>query len=103
MTETIYNYKTVSAALEALKEKGYTIDFNMDDHFNDLANGLDNYTVDYLYRYEGPTDPADESTLYGISNANDHQKGVFLVGNLSFVEGTKRDIILALEMKTKQV
>lgn len=100
MTTTIFNYKTVTDALTLLKEQGYAIDYNLEENFKKLAASINNYEIDYLYRYEGFTDPADESTLYGISS-NKQQKGVFLVGNLSFIEGKKREIVLALDLESK--
>lgn len=97
--ETIFNYESASIALTKLKEKGYSIDFNTD--FDDLVADSDNYTIDYLYRYEGATDPGDESTVYGIRNVNTGKKGVFVVGDLSTVEGKKRDILISLEIRSK--
>lgn len=98
--ETIFNYDSASVALEKLNEKGYLVDFNQE--FDDLFVHSDNYTIDYLYRYEGNTDPSDESSVYGIRDTVNGTKGVFVAGNLSHIEGKKRDIILNLEIKGKQ-
>ncbi len=95
--ERIFNYKTVTEALKILQEKGYTIDYNL--QFDYLETHVEHFEIDYLYRYEGLTDPADESTVYGISNQDNNEKGVFVAGNLSFIEGKKQAIILALELK----
>ncbi|NGM65244.1 hypothetical protein [Sphingobacterium sp. SGR-19] len=97
--ETKHNYETTDVALARLKEMGYTIDFNVE--FDEILEDADNYQIDYLYRYEGASNPDDESTVYGISNSNNGKKGVFVAGNLSLIEGKKRDIILALEIKYK--
>jgi len=97
--ETKHNYETTDIALARLKEMGYTIDFNVE--FDEILEDADNYQIDYLYRYEGASNPDDESTVYGISNSNNGKKGVFVAGNLSLIEGKKRDIILALEIKYK--
>ena len=97
--DTKHNYETTDVALARLKEMGYGIDFNVE--FNEILADAENYQIDYLYRYEGPSNPADESTVYGISNVHNGKKGVFVAGNLSLIEGKKRDIILALEIKYK--
>ncbi len=98
--ETIFNYDSPSIALDKLREKGYTKDFNQE--FDELFDYTDDYTIDYLYRYEGATDPGDESTVYGIRNEATGAKGVFVAGDLSLIEGRKRDIIINLEIRAKK-
>ncbi|SFS30803.1 hypothetical protein [Sphingobacterium wenxiniae] len=99
MEQTRHNYETADVALAKLQEMGYTIDFNVE--FDEISQDADDYTIDYLYRYEGESNPDDESTVYGISNSQNGRKGVFVAGNLSLIEGKKRDIILNLEIKYK--
>lgn len=97
--ETKYDYLTVSAALEELKKEGFEKDFNI--NFDELHANPENYVIDYLYRYEGITNPSDESTVYGLRNQTTGDKGVFVVGDLSLIEGKKRDILINLEIKSK--
>lgn len=97
--ETKYDYKSVAAALEELKSMGYSSDFNID--FDELLSRAEEYVIDYLYRYEGNTNPSDESTVYGLRNQTTGTKGVFVVGDLSLVEGKKREIIINLEIQSK--
>ena len=97
--ETIFNYESASVALKKLTDLGYTIDYNV--LFEELFKEAEEYTIDYLYRYEGATDPSDESTVYGIRNTVTNDKGVFVVGDLSLVESKKREIILNLELRSK--
>ena len=98
--ETIFNYESAAIALEKLAEKGYTIDFNED--FDELFQSSDDYTIDFVYRYEGASDPGDESSVYGLRNTVTGTKGVFVAGNLSLIEGKKRDIILSLELRSRK-
>lgn len=72
-----YHYTTVLEALEDLKEKGFTYDYNI--HQNDIKTNPHNYEVNHVYRYEGDTDPAEESVVYGITSDSDI-KGVFVAG-----------------------
>lgn len=97
--ETKYDYLSVTAALEELKEKGYEKDYNID--FDKLFYNADDYIIDYLFRYEGQTNPSDESTVYGLRNQRTGEKGVFVVGDLSLIEGKKREIIINLEFRSK--
>lgn len=97
--ETKYDYLSVTAALEELKEKGYEKDYNID--FDELFYNADDYIIDYLFRYEGQTNPSDESTVYGLRNQRTREKGVFVVGDLSLIEGKKREIIINLEIRSK--
>ncbi len=97
MEKSTYKYESASKALAHLAEQGYNIDFNIE--FEELSVDAADYEIDYLYRYEGMTDPADESTVYGIRNIHNQKKGVFVAGDLSLIEGKKRDIILELELR----
>ena len=98
--DTSHNYATTTEALNELDKAGYKIDYNVE--FDDLVNNATDYEIDHLYRYEGQTDPADESTVYGIRNTKTGAKGLFVAGNLSLIEGKKRDIIMELEIRYKQ-
>ncbi|MDF2517440.1 MAG: hypothetical protein K0R59_2736 [Sphingobacterium sp.] len=97
--ERMHGYSSASVALEKLSGLGYTIDYNIE--FEDLLAHADEFKIDYLFRYEGASDPDDESTVYGISR-NSGEKGVFVAGNLSLIEGKKRDILLQLELKERE-
>lgn len=99
--ETKFNYELPHIALKELDSKGYSIDYNLDEHFDSLKAHPDNFVIDYLYRYEGMTDPSDETSVYGIRSVGGQDKGVFVAGNLSFIEGVKREIIVQLEIKSK--
>lgn len=97
--KTIHNYKTASVALEELNKEGYTVDYNVE--FDELVQNADQYIIDIAYHYEGESNPSDDNYIYGIRNKNSGTKGVFVTGNLAFLEGKKRQIILDLEMKSR--
>jgi hypothetical protein len=71
------HYATVSKALDELNEKGFTYDFNL--HEEDIVKNPNNYEIKYIYRYEGNSDPGDESIVYGIQYSSG-KKGVFVAG-----------------------
>lgn len=94
---TIFNYDSESIALRKLDECGYTIDYNI--VFDRVYNHKENYAIDYLYRYEGDSNPSDESSVYGLRNIITGEKGVFVLGCLSLIDGRIRDIIVNLEVE----
>lgn len=79
---SMYTYDTVSAAVNGLKERGFTLDFNLQDNclvcHEDKFNVSD-FEIVEVYRFEGNTDPADEAVVYAIES-NKGQKGVLVNG-----------------------
>lgn len=78
----MYNYDTVSGAVEGLRKRGYTKDFNLG--FDGLiCNGVKCHPQDFeiteIYRFEGCSDPADEAIVYAIES-KDGNKGVLVNG-----------------------
>ncbi|MFS2185405.1 phosphoribosylpyrophosphate synthetase [Mucilaginibacter sp. Mucisp84] len=82
MEEQKFHYATVTEAITKLKEQGYTHEFSLEgDH---LKAGAENFPVKEfeivdLYRYEGPSDPADEAIVYALASA-DGVKGTLVTG-----------------------
>ncbi|MFZ1807481.1 MAG: hypothetical protein WAU36_09680 [Cyclobacteriaceae bacterium] len=81
MTRSVY-YSTVTEALNKLREKGFTYDFNLKNNCVSCSAGTfppDEFEIIEVYRYEGQTDPADEATVYGIESKTGI-KGVLVTG-----------------------
>lgn len=78
----MYTYDTVSGAVQGLKKRGYTMDFNLSDNclicHEDKFN-VDDFEIVEVYRFEGDSDPADEAVVYAIES-NKGQKGVLVNG-----------------------
>jgi len=73
-------YDTVSQAINGLKERGYTLDFNL------KPNGLEcegqkfnpkEFEITEFHRFEGNSDPGDEAVVYAIESKNG-RKGVLV-------------------------
>ena len=95
-----FNYETSSVALRELAEKGYQEDFNLLE--SDLIDHPHDFKIIYIYRYEGNSDPDDESSVYGIINNKSNEKGVYVVGNL----GTDDDVdhfLVEIEIKRRTI
>ncbi len=72
-----YHYATVLEALEILKKNGFEYDFNINDE--EIVSNPDHFEIVEIYRYEGMSNPDDESTVYGIKSKSG-QKGVYVAG-----------------------
>ncbi|NEU68897.1 phosphoribosylpyrophosphate synthetase [Spirosoma agri] len=69
------SYDTLTEALTDLQKKGFTLDYNLkDDHLHcskdDIMLRPADFDVVDVYRFEGMTDPGDESVLYAIEAKN---------------------------------
>jgi hypothetical protein len=79
------SYDTLTEAIDSLKKEGYIEDFNLKQNCIECRNGEykifhDEFQIDTFYRFEGQTDPADESILYAISSDKYDLKGVIVNG-----------------------
>jgi len=71
----MYNYDTLSEALNDLAKRGYTLDFNLKSvqiKFNSKS-----FNVVEFYRFEGMSSTDDESVLYVIET-KDGMKGTLV-------------------------
>lgn len=76
------SYGTVTKALEDFKNKGYHIDFNLEENCIASESGkfnADDFKIIEIYRYEGDSNPDDESTVYAIESKSGI-KGVLVTG-----------------------
>ena len=92
---------TVSEVLNVLKERGYTVDFNLNDnclicHQNSLQIYPDEFVVDKHYRFEGMSDPGDEAIVYAISSDKHNIKGTLVNGYGVYADKLADEMIQAL-------
>lgn len=93
---------TLSEITNLLKERGYTIDFNLKDNCLECGGNLlkifpGEFMVDNHYRFEGPSDPGDEAIVYAISSAKYNLKGVLINGYGIYSESITDGMIKALD------
>lgn len=96
---------TVSEVINHLKIEGYIVDFNLKEnclecHGNYLQIFPDEFVIDKSYRFEGPSDPADEAVVYAISSAKHNVKGTLVNGYGVYSETLTNEMIQALKKKT---
>ena len=80
----MFTYDTVSQAVEGLKQRGYSTDFNLEYecivcHVTPLRLKADEFEIAEVYRFEGDSDPGDEAVVYAIESKHG-QKGVLVNG-----------------------
>ena len=78
----MYTYETVSEAINGLKERGYTLDFNLEENElfclePSLKLHPEAFHIHEVHRFDNNTDPDDEAILFAIES-NDGHKGVLL-------------------------
>lgn len=98
MDNRMYHYATVTEALDELKEKGFTVDFNILE--SKIINNPEDFEIVHIYRYEGDTDPGDEATVFGIKSSNG-EKGVFVAGLAAFTDKSAAMVLNDLAIKEK--
>ena len=75
-------YDTLTAALDGLRQRGFTQDYNLKpEGLHCRADNIElkpaDFTIVDVYRFEGMTNPGDESVLYAIE-AKNGDKGVLV-------------------------
>lgn len=80
----MFNYDTVTEAINGLRQRGFSLDFNLQVNsiqcFNpDLNLNPDDFEIKEIYRFEGDSNPDDEEIVYAIESKDGH-KGVFVNG-----------------------
>jgi hypothetical protein len=98
MGKGMYHYATVSKALEELKEKGFTVDFNIQE--TKIINNPNDFEIVHIYRYEGESDPGDEATVFGIKSIAG-EKGVYVAGLSASADNSATMVLNDLVIKGK--
>jgi len=75
------SFDTVTEALQWLTQEGFTQNFNLEENcirFNNNQKTMspEEFTIEYIFRFEGDTDPGDEDIVYGIASDLYAIKGV---------------------------
>jgi hypothetical protein len=80
----MFTYDTVAEAVNGLKQRGYSIDFNLEQdqlicEKTPVSLRPSEFEITEVYRFEGNSDPADEAIVYAIESRHG-QKGVLVNG-----------------------
>lgn len=79
------SFGTLSETVKGLNEHGYTHDFNAQGdcvicHQANISLSPEEFQIDKVYRFEGVSDPDDESVVYAISSPRFGIKGILVNG-----------------------
>jgi hypothetical protein len=100
----MYQYATVSNAINDLKRRGYTEDFNLQESClvcNATPYDPNEFEIHEVYRFEGNSDPADEAVVYGIEG-RDGTKGILVNGYGYSSEPMGEEIIKKLKIHANE-
>ena len=78
----MYSYDTVTDAVNGLKQRGYTKDYNLEENCivcNEEKFHSEDFEIVEVYRFEGESDPADEAVVYAVES-NKGDKGILVAG-----------------------
>ncbi len=90
----MYAYDTLSLAINGLKQRGYTTDFNLEENClvcNNEKFDVNDFEIVEFYRFEGDSNPSDESIVYGIESVNG-LKGILVSGYGISAEGMSAEM-----------
>ena len=90
-----YHYATVIRAIDELRQKGFTEDFNLHENCLVCTAGKFNdeeFEISHVYYYEGESNPDDEATVYGIESTTGI-KGVLVTGGDLDVDPMSQQIV----------
>lgn len=89
-------YDTLIDALNDFRRQGFTLDFNLkDDGLTCQQTSIElrpaDFDIVHVYRFEGATDPGDETVLYAIE-AKDGGKGTLIDAYGAYSEAISPDM-----------
>jgi hypothetical protein len=103
----MHTYDTMSEAVKGLKDRGFKIDFNLNfDHISCTETPVSlmpsEFEITEAYRFEGNSDPADESVVYAISSKHGHQ-GVLVNGFGISADPVSDEMVQKLTLRHQEI
>jgi hypothetical protein len=97
----MHSYDTVTAALDDLKDRGFTRDFNI--AFNKLECSVtqqclnpEQFEIVEHYRFEGTSDPGDEAVVYAVQEKSGGMKGTLVSAYGAYSDSISEEMIQKL-------
>ncbi|ULQ57386.1 phosphoribosylpyrophosphate synthetase [Flavihumibacter rivuli] len=95
-------YDTLSEAVNGLKSRGYTIDFNLAYdcvvcHDSPISLMPNEFEIVEVHRFEGMTNPSDSSVVYAIESKHG-EKGVLVNGYGVYADDVSEEMIHKLSI-----
>lgn len=94
------DYDTLSEAMNALIQLGYTTDFSLltekeclKCNKTSLQLSPDEFEIDHWYHFDGMSDPGDDMVLFAISSKKDDIKGLVVNAYGTYADSRNSGII----------
>lgn len=99
----MYSYDTIVDGINGLKQRGYTIDFNIEfdkiicsERVHSLTPA--DFEITEMYRFEGNSDPSDEDVLYAVESRDGKLKGIITSAFGMYADATSTEMLSKLSM-----
>ena len=96
-------YSTVTEAINGLRARGYTLDFNLKPECVecsalDIRLHPDDFMIDEFYRFEGVSNPDDNSIVFAVSS-KDGLKGVLVDAYGVYADSLTDEMVKKLKIR----
>jgi hypothetical protein len=93
-----FKYDTTTEAVMKLREIGFTENYSISEGY--ISNGTEKFDVDdvrilFTSRYEGDSDPADETTVYGLETKHG-TKGILVTADGIYADRNAGELLQKL-------
>jgi hypothetical protein len=98
------SYETLSEAITALKQQGYTEDFNLKENCLECIAGRQEllpheFNIDKSFRFDVDENPSDQAMLYAISSEMHKIKGLLVNGYGIYSDDVSNEMLEKLNGK----
>ena len=99
------SYSNLLEAIDGLRKRGYTEDFNLKWNSLDCSNGQCDilhyeFEIDEYHRFEENTDPSEQSVIYAISSEKYRIKGILINAYGIYAESLTNELLEKLTIHT---
>jgi len=92
------SFDTITEALNWLANMGFTHDFNIKPLDRQQSISAADFSIAYIFRFEGDTDPGDENILFALQSNKHALKGVLLSAFGVYADSFSSEIIKKLTL-----
>jgi len=103
-------YETLSEAVDALQQRGYRADLSLSEVADCLICRVsgrtilaEEFQIDEVHRFEGDTDPADETVVYAVSSIIKGIKGLLIDAYGAYADPDRSEVIAKLHRNKQHI
>lgn len=100
------SFDTLTEAMQHLKAKGFESEFTLHDNCLQLdRDGIcllpESFEIVEVFRFEGDSDPADETVLYAVESKDKLQKGIVVAAYGTYSDQATEEIIKKFSIRNE--